>query len=67
MNRYLINIKFIPKKIKLEIIKNIYCDLQIVGYKKIHNGYKIPIVQFPNKKRIWILNYEIQTQIKNIK
>nr|YP_010850854.1 cytochrome b6-f complex subunit PetP [Lophurella mutabilis]WGH13675.1 cytochrome b6-f complex subunit PetP [Lophurella mutabilis] len=36
-----------------------YKNLKFVGYKKISKYHIMPIIQFPNKKRIWLLKEEI--------
>nr|YP_009398076.1 cytochrome b6-f complex subunit PetP [Gredgaria maugeana]ARW67262.1 cytochrome b6-f complex subunit PetP [Gredgaria maugeana] len=59
MQRYLVKIKFIPNNIKKRISEKLYKNLKFVGYKKISKDHTIPIIQFLNKKRIWILMKEI--------
>lgn len=61
MNKYLIKIKKIPIKTKLQIIKCINQESCIVGYKKIHTNYKAPIIEFKDYTRIWMLKDEIKT------
>nr|YP_010851250.1 cytochrome b6-f complex subunit PetP [Aphanocladia delicatula]WGH14260.1 cytochrome b6-f complex subunit PetP [Aphanocladia delicatula] len=59
MQRYLVKIKFIPNNIKKKISEKLYKSLKFVGYKKISKDHIVPIIQFSNKKRIWILIKEI--------
>nr|YP_009393338.1 cytochrome b6-f complex subunit PetP [Symphyocladiella dendroidea]ARW61900.1 cytochrome b6-f complex subunit PetP [Symphyocladiella dendroidea] len=63
MQEYLIKIKFIPNNINKTIIVNSNPNLKLVGYKKISRYHIIPIIQFPNKKRIWLLTNEIKYSI----
>nr|YP_009392297.1 cytochrome b6-f complex subunit PetP [Osmundaria fimbriata]ARW60859.1 cytochrome b6-f complex subunit PetP [Osmundaria fimbriata] len=55
-----INLKLIPIKIKKKILPSVYKKLHLVGYKKILDTYKVPIIQLTNHTRIWILEYEIK-------
>nr|ARW60635.1 cytochrome b6-f complex subunit PetP [Polysiphonia sp.] len=59
MNNYLMKIRFIPNKIKRNINEHSYNKLRFVGYKKISKYCNVPIIQFSNKKRIWLLSPEI--------
>nr|WGH13074.1 cytochrome b6-f complex subunit PetP [Echinothamnion sp.] len=59
MQRYLVKIKFIPNNIKKKINEKLYKNLKLVGYKKISQDHTIPIIQFSNKRRIWLLNREL--------
>lgn len=61
MNKYLVNIRKIPIKTKLQIIKCINQESHIVGYKKIHKNYKATIIEFKDYTRIWMLRDEIKT------
>jgi len=59
MNKHTVNVKSIPKNIKKRITKYLYGKIILVGYRKVTNNYKTPIIEFPNKTRIWVLEYEI--------
>nr|YP_010851646.1 cytochrome b6-f complex subunit PetP [Echinothamnion hystrix]WGH14656.1 cytochrome b6-f complex subunit PetP [Echinothamnion hystrix] len=59
MQKHLVRIKFIPNNIKKKLNEKLYKNLKFVGYKKISKHHIIPIIQFPNKKRIWLLKKEI--------
>nr|YP_009399538.1 cytochrome b6-f complex subunit PetP [Dictyomenia sonderi]ARW69144.1 cytochrome b6-f complex subunit PetP [Dictyomenia sonderi] len=65
MKKHLINIKFIPNNIK-KVSEKSHKNLKFVGYKKISRYHIIPIVQFPNKKRIWLLREEIKYKISTL-
>lgn len=60
MNKHTVNIKNIPKKIKKRITKYLYEKIILVGYKQVTRNYKTPIIELPNKTRIWVLEYEIE-------
>ena len=59
MKKYAINIKFIPKNIKYKVTERSLNKLKFVGYKQITHNCVIPLIQLPNKKRIWLLKQEI--------
>nr|WGH12876.1 cytochrome b6-f complex subunit PetP [Echinothamnion sp.] len=59
MKKYLVKIKFIPNNIKKKVNEKSYNNVKFVGYKKISKYHFIPIIQFPNNKRIWVLRKEI--------
>nr|QCI08055.1 cytochrome b6-f complex subunit PetP [Plumaria plumosa] len=54
-----ISIKNIPIKVHYKIIKYIYKNITIVGYMNINHNIKIPIIEFQDYTRIWILPDEI--------
>nr|YP_009397672.1 cytochrome b6-f complex subunit PetP [Dipterosiphonia australica]ARW66858.1 cytochrome b6-f complex subunit PetP [Dipterosiphonia australica] len=56
MQKHAIKIKFIPNKI---INANQYRNLKFIGYKQITKYHIGLIIQLSNKKRVWILKYEI--------
>lgn len=60
MNKRIITIDKIPFKIKNKIIFFLYNQKFLVGYKEIYNTYKTPIIELPDKKRIWMLKYEVK-------
>nr|YP_009394159.1 cytochrome b6-f complex subunit PetP [Rhodomela confervoides]ARW62721.1 cytochrome b6-f complex subunit PetP [Rhodomela confervoides] len=64
MNQYWISLKIIPNKISKKIIKHVYDNLKVVGYKQISHRYKVPIIQFPDKRRVWVLKYEIKSKLR---
>nr|YP_010851052.1 cytochrome b6-f complex subunit PetP [Aphanocladia stichidiosa]WGH14063.1 cytochrome b6-f complex subunit PetP [Aphanocladia stichidiosa] len=59
MKKYLVKIKFIPNNIKKKFNEKLCKNFKVVGYKEISKSYMIPIIQFPNKKRMWLLQEEI--------
>nr|YP_009396836.1 cytochrome b6-f complex subunit PetP [Ophidocladus simpliciusculus]ARW66022.1 cytochrome b6-f complex subunit PetP [Ophidocladus simpliciusculus] len=59
-----VNIIKAPLKIKAKIVQYMYKKLNFIGYKKLSNKHKIPILQLPDKKRIWMLKSEIKYTIK---
>nr|YP_010850458.1 cytochrome b6-f complex subunit PetP [Lophurella caespitosa]WGH13271.1 cytochrome b6-f complex subunit PetP [Lophurella caespitosa] len=59
MQKYLVKIKFIPNNIKKKFNEKPYKNLKLVGYKEISRNDIMPIIQFSNKKRIWLLKEEI--------
>nr|ARW63756.1 cytochrome b6-f complex subunit PetP [Chondria sp. (in: red algae)] len=60
MNHITITINNIPSKIKERIIKHFFKKISLVGYKKISTQCKIPVIEFSNKTRIWVLKHEIE-------
>nr|WMP11866.1 Cytochrome b6-f complex subunit PetP [Laurencia australis]WMP12077.1 Cytochrome b6-f complex subunit PetP [Laurencia australis] len=38
----------------------LYKPIFLAGYKEISTEYKTPIIELPDKKRIWVLKYEIK-------
>lgn len=64
MKQYLVNIHVIPIKTKLKIINYINNKSYIVGYKKINSNYKVPIIEFKDYTRVWMLNNEIEITSK---
>nr|ARW64180.1 cytochrome b6-f complex subunit PetP [Chondria sp. (in: red algae)] len=59
MTRTAIRIESIPYTIKIRVKQYLYQKIYIVGYKKISNKYKTPVIEFTNGKRIWMLKHEI--------
>nr|YP_009392083.1 cytochrome b6-f complex subunit PetP [Periphykon beckeri]ARW60431.1 cytochrome b6-f complex subunit PetP [Periphykon beckeri] len=57
--KYLIKINFIPNSIKKKINEYLQKKLKFVGYKQISTNQMIPILEFPNKQRIWIIKKEV--------
>lgn len=64
MNKNIVSISSIPSNIKITVAQYIYKKLYIVGYKKISNKNKVPIVQLADNTRIWMLKREIKLHIK---
>nr|YP_009397470.1 cytochrome b6-f complex subunit PetP [Dasyclonium flaccidum]ARW66656.1 cytochrome b6-f complex subunit PetP [Dasyclonium flaccidum] len=64
MNKSLIHINRLPTKIRIRITRLISSKLYFIGYKKISNKYKVPIIQLQNSTRIWMLKKEIKFNIK---
>nr|ARW68328.1 cytochrome b6-f complex subunit PetP [Chondria sp. (in: red algae)] len=60
MNKTKVNIDSIPQKIKKRITKHLYKKILLVGYKQFSTKCKTPLIEFPNKARIWVLIYEIK-------
>nr|YP_009944620.1 cytochrome b6-f complex subunit PetP [Osmundea sinicola]QFR99914.1 cytochrome b6-f complex subunit PetP [Osmundea sinicola] len=60
MNKKIIKINKIPFRIKNKLIFFLYTQKILVGYKQICNKYKTPIIELPDKKRIWMLKYEVK-------
>nr|ARW60229.1 cytochrome b6-f complex subunit PetP [Laurencieae sp.] len=60
MKKHIVNIKTIPSTLKTKLISSIYKKIFLAGYKKISSQYKTPIIELPNKKRMWVLKYEIK-------
>nr|YP_010619885.1 hypothetical protein PNW48_pgp073 [Symphyocladia marchantioides]WAX03898.1 hypothetical protein [Symphyocladia marchantioides] len=60
MQEYSVKIKVIPNNIKKTISEYSNQNLKLVGYKKVSKYHIVPIIQFPDKKRIWILTEEIK-------
>nr|YP_009394577.1 cytochrome b6-f complex subunit PetP [Vertebrata thuyoides]ARW63139.1 cytochrome b6-f complex subunit PetP [Vertebrata thuyoides] len=53
-------IRFIPKKIKKELIANRYIKFYLKGHKNISIKKKINLVEFTNKNRLWLLREEVK-------
>nr|YP_009392713.1 cytochrome b6-f complex subunit PetP [Bostrychia tenella]ARW61275.1 cytochrome b6-f complex subunit PetP [Bostrychia tenella] len=64
MNKNIIRIHTIPNNIKVKVAQYIYKNLYIVGYKKISNKNKVPIIQLADNTRIWMLKKEIKSHIR---
>lgn len=60
MRKHTIKIENIPRKIKKRIRKYLHEKIILVGYRKVTNNYKTPIIELPDKTRIWVLGYEIK-------
>nr|YP_010951996.1 Cytochrome b6-f complex subunit PetP [Laurencia obtusa]WMP12935.1 Cytochrome b6-f complex subunit PetP [Laurencia obtusa] len=60
MKKQIIKIQKIPHNIKKKIIWYLYKPVFLAGYKEISTKYKTPIIELPDKKRIWVLKYEIK-------
>ena len=65
MKKNIVLIKNIPHKIKKKFTCYSYKPLILVGYKQVSTKYKTPIIELPDKKRIWVLKYEIKYNKKN--
>nr|ARW68735.1 cytochrome b6-f complex subunit PetP [Palisada sp.] len=65
MKKNIVLINNIPYKIRKKILWYLYKPIILVGYKQIYNEYKTPIIELPDKKRIWVLKYEIKYNKKN--
>lgn len=64
MNKKFVGILTIPKNIKIKISQNIYKKPYLVGYKKVSNKNKVPIIQLTDNTRIWMLKKEIKLYTK---
>lgn len=53
------SIKFIPNNIKINITNELCKDIKFVGYRQISNDYRITVIEFSSKQRIWFLKHEI--------
>lgn len=60
MNKIIVKINNLPRKIKIKIIDYLSKNILLVGYKKISEQYRIPIIELSNKQRIWVLKHEIK-------
>lgn len=60
MKKRIIKIQKIPHNIKKKIIWCLYKPIFLAGYKEISTKYKTPIIELPDKKRMWVLKYEIK-------
>ena len=60
MKRQIILITNIPFNIKNMFTRHIHKKVFLAGYKKTYKSYKTPIIELPDKKRIWMLKYEIK-------
>lgn len=56
----LIKIQKIHSHTNINIINYLYKNGVIVGKKIIHNKYVLPIIQFEDYSRIWILPEELE-------
>ncbi len=56
----LVTFQEMPSQINIKIAQYIYQTGKIVGYKKIYNNMIVPLVQFQDLTRIWILPNEIK-------
>ena len=65
MKKRIITIQKIPHNIKKKIIWCLYKPIFLAGYKKISTKYKTPIIELPDKKRVWVLKYEIKYKKKD--
>lgn len=50
----------ISSQTNIKITQYIYQTGKIVGYKKIYNNMIVPLIQFKDLTRIWILPNEIK-------
>lgn len=64
MRGNLVNIKLIPQNMKQKMNKHLHSKLTLVGYKKILNKHIVPIIEIPNKHRVWVLISEIELSKK---
>ncbi len=63
MTKNIIDIQFFPKKILTNLCEESYTNLNLIGNINISTYYTISIIQFNNKKHLWILSYEIIKKI----
>jgi len=56
----LVRFQEISSQTNIKITQYIYQTGKIVGYKKIYNNMIVPLIQFKDSTRIWILPNEIQ-------
>ena len=57
------SIKFIPNSIKKLMINEIHHQIKFTGYRNVSQYYKLRVVEFSNKKRMWFLEYEILSDV----
>ncbi len=60
MQHKLISLKIFPKKIQKILYERSNTDFNLIGNNNVSQYYKIPVVQFQNKERSWLLKHEIR-------
>nr|ARW69903.1 cytochrome b6-f complex subunit PetP [Polysiphonia teges] len=59
MLKNLKSMKLIPQIIRILIANELYRETKLIGYRKVSKYYKIRVVEFSSKKRMWFFKHEI--------
>ena len=57
------SIKFIPNSVKKLVINEINHQIKLTGHRNVSQHYKLQVIEFTNKKRMWFLEYEILSDV----